>query len=211
MSTDCVVGPRNFESDMKWSARLFQTDVWPLIRQHLGNGDLLQMEGRPDTELGRTLDMLAGIDGWHIHGHGMRGIASRVQETSKSWDTFTVRMSRDSGAVTEFEKRKLAISESDRGWIYPALTVQAYSLTRTGPVFSCGIAKTQDIIDFIEMDLHEKPLKRTTNACFAVCSWEKMQFLGYDVRIIKPDAATPGLRLVKGNFKAKNQPSHARA
>jgi hypothetical protein len=201
MPTDCVAMPTQVEADMKWSAKLFQSEVWPLIQKHLGNGKLLQMEGRPDTELARTLDMLAGIDGWHIHSHGMRGIASRVQETDKSWDTFTVRMARDSGAVTEFEKRRLAISESNRGWIYPALTVQAYAKTKNGPVFSCGIARTKDIIEFIERDLHEHPLKRTTNACFAVCIWEKMQFFDYDVRIIKPDAATPGLRLVRGNLK----------
>jgi hypothetical protein len=176
--------------DMKWSAKLFCEQVWPLIQQHLDGGELLKMEGRPDIQLANQLDMKAGIDGWHIHGEGMRGIASRVQETDDPWNTFTVRMSRDSGAITEFEKRKLAIQDCDRGWIFPAITVQAYVATKEGPILSCGIARTSDIIAFVTNDLHY--IKSTSNAQFAVCSWKKMQSQGYKVKIISPTASTAG-------------------
>ncbi len=176
--------------DMKWSAKLFCEQIWPLIRPYVDGGDLLKMEGRPDIQLANELDMKAGIDGWHINGKGMRGIASRVQEASCPWNTFTVRMSRDSGATTEFEKRKIALEDIERGWIYPAITVQAYVATKEGPILSCGIAKTSDIIAFVTNDLHY--IKSTSNAQFAVCNWEKMQSQGYKVKIISPTASTAG-------------------
>lgn len=171
--------------DMSWSATLFIEQVWPLIVKQLGGGELLQMEGRPDTQLARMLDMKAGIDGWHISGEGMRGIASRVQETTRPWNTFTVRMSRTSGATTEFEKRCLALKQVGRGWIYPSITVQAYAATKDGPVLTCGIAQTCDIIEFIERGLHK--MNKTTNASFAVCHWDKMKNNGYRVEIINAE------------------------
>jgi len=173
--------------DMRWSAKIFCEKVWPLIRGHLGGGDLMEMEGRPDTQLAKELDMKAGIDGWHIHKAGMRGIASRVQVTSHPWDTFTVRMARDSGAVTEFEKRKTSLDNPDQGWIYPAVTVQAYISLKKESVISCGLGKTKDIIEFIAKNLHT--LKRTSNAEFAVCPWGEMQKHGYDVEIIQCEKA----------------------
>lgn len=170
-------------NDMAWSAKLFQDQVWPIIKPILGGGDLMQMEGRPDTELSNKLDMIAGIDGWHINNLGMRGIASRIQKSNKCWGTFTIRMKRDNGAKTEFEKRKIAIKECNQGWIYPAITVQAYAKTKTGPIISCGVAYTSDIIEFIEKGLATH--NRTTNACFAVCCWSKMKANGYRVSVIK--------------------------
>jgi glycerol dehydrogenase-like iron-containing ADH family enzyme len=52
---------------MKWSARLFKEDVWPLIQNDVGGGILMQMEGRTDSALASALDMHAGIDAWQIH------------------------------------------------------------------------------------------------------------------------------------------------
>ncbi len=170
--------------DMKWSARLFCDEIWPLICPHLNGGELMKMEGRPDVQLAKELDMKAGIDGWHLHKIGMRGIASRIQETDRPWETFTIRMSRSSGVITEYKKRLQAIEEPEKGWIYPAITVQAYTKTKTGPVLSCGIARTVDIIQYIKDDLHYT--KPTTNAIFAVCRWDKMQRYGYRVKKIYP-------------------------
>jgi hypothetical protein len=169
------------KSDMEASARIFQSMVWPLCRKHFGGGELLQMEGRPDIELARLLDMRAGIDGWHIHSGGMRGIASRVQY-GHDWRTFTVRMSRDSGAKTEYQKRFEAIHTA-RGWIYPAITVHAYAETQIGPIISIGIARTADVIDFIAKGLHKE--RRTSNAVFAACSWLEMRKTGYRVEVIE--------------------------
>ena len=164
---------------MKWSAAAFNTMIWPVVRSLLGGGNLLQMEGRPDLELAKKLDMLAGIDGWHIHHNGIRGIASRVQ-IGKPWNTFTVRMSKLSGAKTEFEKRKQALDYPQRGWIYPAITVQGYIETETGPLLSCGVCLTADLIRFIERGLSSG--NGVSDAKFAVCSWVKMRKNGYPVK-----------------------------
>lgn len=170
------------KDDMAWSSTLFVEQVWPIIKPFLDNGELMSMEGRPDIELAKQLDMKAGIDGWQIHKDGIRGIASRIQESKRLWDTFTIRLSRDSGAITEFEKRLKAIESPDRGWIYPALTVQAYAATKKGPILSCGITNTKDLIQYIKSGLHYT--RRTSNASFAVCIWRKMIKNGYYVKII---------------------------
>lgn len=171
----------SFALDLSRSGDAFTSVVWPTVRPHLDGGDLLLMEGRPDVELARLLDMKAGIDGWQIHPQGMRGIASRVQ-VGRAWDTFTIRLSRDSGAATEFSKRRDAISSGR--WVYPAVTVQAYLGGWDGPVLSVGVALTKDIIAFIEAGLHE--VRRTSNASFAVASWAAMRRAGYRVKVLRP-------------------------
>lgn len=172
--------------DMNWSKKLFDEQVWPKCSVLCGGGELMQMEGRPDCELAKLLDMQAGIDGWQIHSKGMRGIASRIQaaesainpKTGSPWNSFTIRLRRDSGAKTEYEKRKLAVDS--KLWLYPILTIQAYAETRDGPILSWGIAKTSDIIGFIDRGKHFT--NRTTNAVFAVCFWAAMREAGFAVK-----------------------------
>ena len=182
--------PKDVASDMSWSSSLFHNEVWPIIRPLVGNGDLLQMEGRPDIELANLLDQKSGIDGWHIHKNGMRGIASRVQVSNprRPYNTFTIRLSRRSGAKTEYEKRSLAISnENCQGWIYPFFTVQAYAASTQGPVISCGIAKTIDLFDYIARGLWDDCLPtREGDAKFYVCDWEMMRRSGYEVWVLRP-------------------------
>lgn len=145
----------------------------------------MQMEGRNDSELAILFDTQSGIDGWQVHQLGLRGIASRIQ--IGDYRTFTVRMTRDSGGKTEYEKRLQAIT-SERGWLYPEITVQAYSANKeNGPILSIGVARTNDIMKFIELGLHT--MNRTTNATFAVCAWDRMISKGYRVwtyKLIKP-------------------------
>jgi len=170
--------------DMKWSSKLFIETIWPMISGVVGGGDLMQMEGRPDQQLARELDMRSGIDAWQLMPCGqMRGVAARVQQSNKDWATFTIRLSRDSGAKTEFQKRYEAINDG-RGLIYPHLTVQGYSETKTGPIISVGICRTVDVIDFVKKGLNE--INRTTNASFAVCRWDRMRSEGYRVEVVKP-------------------------
>lgn len=173
------------KADMKWSSRLFIDQVWPLLHEHIGKGDLLQMEGRPDIELAQLLDMRAGIDGWQLTKEGgLRGIAARVQKGEKAWNTFTIRKSRKSGSETEYAKRRRAIID-ESGETYPHLTIHAYALTNEGPILSVGIAKTCDIIAFIDCGLAQT--RATDNADFYVCQWGKMKKAGYKVRIITKD------------------------
>ena len=165
--------------DMINSSSAFEKLIWPIILPWIGGGDLLRMENIKDSNFARLLDMKAGIDGWQIRGDGMTGIASRIQQGWKAWDTFTIRMSRTSGAITEYEKRLKAIETGE--YIYPYLTIQAYIKTWSGPVLSVGMAKTSDIITFIKRGLHT--IKPTTNAEFAVCPWDKMKNYKFNVTI----------------------------
>ncbi|MCF1432211.1 MAG: hypothetical protein LPH20_15630, partial [Shewanella sp.] len=122
-----------------------------LLRLIIG-GELMMVEGNADKAMQSALDMQAGIDAWHInHEYGMRGIGSRIQWVYKSYDTFTYRLERASGAMTENEKRRRAIIEGG-GWVYPHLTVHAYieNPRRMGALISFAVAKTTDIIDYIE-------------------------------------------------------------
>jgi hypothetical protein len=136
------------------------------------------MENVKDSKFAKMLDMKAGIDGWQIHKDGIRGIASRIQQGDKAWNTFTIRMTRDSGADTEYKKRRIAIKTGE--YIFPYFTIQAYVKTWAGPMLSVGVAKTTDIIEFIEMGMStEKP---SSNATFAVCPWAKMQGVGFEVK-----------------------------
>lgn len=168
------------EFDMSWSSVLFEKQVWPIIKESLGGGDLLQMENRPDIELAKILDMKAGIDGWHIKGDLMRGIACRCQDRI-DYRSFTIRKSRASGARTEYEKRREAIT-SPGGFLFPAITVQSYAKTTQGPVLSIGIAFTKDVIEYIDKGLaHVKPV---SNAEFWVVDWFKFRQQGYLLKTI---------------------------
>jgi hypothetical protein len=176
---------KDVANDMSWSARLFLGQVYPMIRQEIGGGKIIVMEGRPDSELAKILDIGAGIDCWHITNQGgVRGIASRVQKGDKVWGTFTVRKSRSSGAETEYAKRKRAIC-SDGGEIYPQLTIQAYAQTETGPVLAAAVCRTKDLINYI--DTKNTTVKQTGNASFYVCSWVGMQNASIDVRVVISD------------------------
>jgi len=169
----------NVKQDMTDSATALELLIWPSVLPWVGGGELLQMESVNDSKFASILDMKAGIDGWQIHNDGMRGIASRIQRGDKAWNTFTIRMSRDSGVATEYEKRTVAIETGK--YIYPYLTIQAYVKTWQGPVLSVGMAKTADIMEFIKRGLNTT--KRTTNAVFAVCPWEIMVKNKFPVKV----------------------------
>lgn len=167
-----------WRNDMHKSSNAFKEIVWPCIADHLGNGALILVEDVTEDTMRKSLDQLAGIDAWHIHNkYGIRGIGSRIQ-VGKNWRTFTVRYKRDSGAETEYEKRKRAIN-SEHGWIYPHLTVQAYLETWQGPLFGVCIAKTKDIIEYVSNGCCE--FNRTNNSSFAVVSWDGLKQCGCEI------------------------------
>ena len=167
---------KDWRKDLKWSARAFSELVWPELNRIIG-GDLIHVESITEISFARDLDQLSGIDAWHIvKGKAIRGIASRVQECLPKWktyDTFTVRKSRQySQNATEYEKRKDAIY-SNRGWLYPHLTVQAYVSSKTnGYLRSFAVAETKNIIDFI--DSGKSKTKPCANAVFYVIPWDKI-------------------------------------
>jgi hypothetical protein len=159
--------------DLRKSSRAFLDVVWPAIAPTCGGGEIIPVELIEDSDLASQMDTLAGIDMWQTkRGEGCRGIGSRVQY-GKSWNTFTVRLHRSSGAITEWEKRKEAVKTGR--WLYPYLTVQAY--VDGDKLLSAGIVKTADLVAFIENAMEQGTLKTNVarddggTATFAIVRW----------------------------------------
>lgn len=169
-------------SDMRTSMD-YLVKAEPVIKQLLNGGEILPVEGS-DDEVCKMLDLTCGIDYFHVYSNGLTwGIASRMQPNcSKGWNTFTVRMKRESGAKTEYEKRKFAI---DHNGEYPFLTMQGY-FDRNNNVISLAIAKTVDVMNCVENDIgyyRHTGQDKTGQAEFYVIPWDKMKQAGYKVLI----------------------------
>ncbi len=131
------------------SARDFAAIVWPHIAAVplVNGGEIRPVEAVAEKHFKDELDLLAGIDAWHIQyaPTAMRGIASRVQ-----WGTchhsFSIRTKVASGHETEFQKRLRAIQHQDEGHLYPHLTIQAFLDERGGKLLAAAAVRTQDLI-----------------------------------------------------------------
>jgi len=185
----------DFKSDLKDSSAAFLRVVWPAIKDMglIGGGKIIPTESITNDAMTDMLDKYSGIDAWHLsNDRQMRGVASRVQ-WGKDWRTFTVRYSRDSGAKTEYEKRKTDI-ESNAGWMYPHLTVHAFisgNKSGEGDLMSVAVIKTKDLIEActnVVNNNHYLPsggFRRTGNAEFIWIDWNWLQMLGVEVEIYK--------------------------
>lgn len=184
--------------DMSDSTYDFVRVVWPAIRSKLGGGDVMPVETIDDQEMARALDILGGVDAWHIMGSGMgiRGIASRVQ-WGQTWETFTLRERRPNGAKTELAKRLESRSRTD-GRLYPYITVHAYveEPRRRGRLLRANIARTDDLIEFVvtnyqRVDYGSRALGvwRQTNpkdgVDFICVSCSAMTRAGLEVKVVK--------------------------
>jgi hypothetical protein len=193
--------------DLAKSLDTFTGLVWPAIKDLCvwGKDEYVSVESVTATGVAKDLDILAGIDGWQIcRGKGfMRGIAARVQPDGKSWDSFTIRFHRNSGAETEYAKRSRAISQPDQGWLYPAITVQAYTSADSQRLISAGVVKTRDLYGYVASNLdfalswpvrkRNKVLYRqeTGNAMFLVVPWEGLLSVKVDLRVFRSVPVSP--------------------
>ena len=183
----------DFATDLEASSAAFLRVVWPAIQGKFGGGAVVPVESVADKGMATLLDQYSGIDAWHLSdGKQIRGISSRVQ-WGTPWNTFTVRLSRDSGAKTEYEKRKHDIY-SGSGWLYPHLTVQAFvggDKTQEGPLLSAAIIKTKSLIDACDqvisggVDPKLAGIRRTGNAQFIWCGWDWLEKSGFEIKQIK--------------------------
>lgn len=157
----------------------------PIIRRLLNGGEIHPVEG-DDNKICQILDQTCGMDYLQVYKDRNLtwGIASRIQTynpASKPFNSFTVRKARESGAATEYEKRRDAIA---RGGIYPYLTMQAYVNEDTGEIDSLAIARTVDIMDFVDSgkasERHTKADK-IGQAAFFVAYWDDLEKSGYKV------------------------------
>ena len=169
--------------DMEKSLKLVETQIKPIVKNLLSGWELETVEGN-DNKICKILDMLCGVDYFLMSPKVsvVYGVASRVQY-EKNYRTFTVRKSRESGALTEYEKRNQAIM---LGGLYPAYTMQAYVLK--DKVQGLALTKTVNLIDFIKKGYAEENRTNTEKigqADFYVCKWDKMRYCGYEVREYK--------------------------
>lgn len=186
--------------DLEASKSDFLDVVWPAIKQWCGKGELVPCEGEVSDRLKTQFDTLAGVDAWQIiDGVGMRGIASRVQPVAsgRPWNTYTIRTARPSGAPTEYEKRLDAI-KSDRGLLYPALTVQAYVVKTivdyktkktAATLESVAVVKTKDLFLYVEKN-RAKYRDRSVHdgsAKFIAIPWADLERDKVDVKIFVAD------------------------
>lgn len=124
--------------------------VWPAIGRQFG--EVIPVETVTDNDFARQLDQRAGIDVWLVSvDNHMRGLASRVQWTDKSWDTFTIRTRSRYGNPTEYHKRKAEIAAS--GTITPYYVTQGYVSADRTRLLGAAIARMADVIAAIDMDL----------------------------------------------------------
>lgn len=147
------------QENINRSADDFLHVVWPIIKEHLGGGQIIPVEIVTDIEFSKEIDMLAGIDAWHVldNNLGMRGLASRVQWKyidgriangfgKTGYHTFTIRWATASGQKTEIDKRFYAIMSEPGEVLFPAYTVQAYLDKPKGAYLSGAIIKTRELI-----------------------------------------------------------------
>lgn len=165
-------------ADMRKSMKDFKL-IEPLLQRLLNGGQSMMVEG-DDNAVCRMLDMTCGTDYFHIYDDRKLcwGVASRIQHGT-NYRSFTIRKSRENNARTEFEKRKFAIAH---GGVYPYLTLQAY--IDKDMVMGLGLAKTTDIIAFIESGNAEENHtgeRQIGQAGFYVCKWDRMRDNGFKV------------------------------
>lgn len=151
------------------------------IIQALGASKLIPCEG-DDDEVAKHLDISCGIDYILVSRNGVvsRGVGCRLQPDTSNvkYRTFTIRKERESGAKTEFEKRKFAIAN---GGLYPYLTMHGYIDTQNDRIDRMAIAKTSEIIDYCEKGLADVQHTRSYQigqASFYVIDWEKYKNTG---------------------------------
>lgn len=155
-------------------------------------GDIVDIE-TSDTELSKMFDQYAGIDAIQIVNNQLRAVAIRVQ-WGRDWQTFTIRYKRQSGSKTEYQKRAEAIL-SDRGYMFPYLTIQAY-LDKRGEasrILSCGVIKTRDLYDYLFKNMpYLKTRKCPEGNDFLHVSFDELKKNGAKI-LIFGDAVTSGL------------------
>lgn len=163
-------------ADLERSARLFRAQVAPRILPWLGGGHIVAVEGNA-CEACAPLDTRAAIDYLHVDPErGVRGLATRAQwrhgdEETWPWNSFTLRLQRDSGALTEVAK----LSRQE-GWLMPALHVQAYFTA--DELDSVAIVPTVALMEYVAA---HSSTRRTENAEFAVAFWKDLKYAGVRV------------------------------
>lgn len=129
------------------------------------NGRILNIE-LSNNEVLAMLDSYSGIDAIKKDDTGIQGIAWRAQFQNKKWNTFTIRSERDTGSVTECQKRIEAIN---KGYFYPAYTIQAYfDNTESLNLLSMAIIKTKNLYKLFNDNKHLFRTRKSNNVFYFI-------------------------------------------
>lgn len=152
------------KQELENSAYLFKRYVYPVFQDTILKNKtniLLDFETTTDKKIKR-IDNKYGTDYLILTENRWYGIANRVQESLKSWDTFTIRYTLGSyprndprRLDTEYLKRYDAIKYNG---IYPYYTVQSYVNKPLGEL-TFAITKTKDLILFAKSIIDDKSIK----------------------------------------------------
>ena len=176
--------PKAVMTDMCFSQKILY-EAAPIIKRLLNcvTGEILDVENQNNIVC-QHLDQQCGID-YLVHFEGLtNGLAWRAQQEDPflgPFNSFTIRKERESGAMTEFEKRKKSIEMSA---LYPYYTAQAFYGCRNKELKTLGIARTKDIIECIEKGLcsvNETGKAQIGQAKFYTVWWKVMKKNGYQV------------------------------
>lgn len=189
-----------FRKDMDRSGEAFRRLVWPAVKSQCGGGDVRYTEGG-SSETDRDLDILAGIDAYQILNGKIRGIASRIQQVTRSYDTFTIRYERHSNAGFETEYKKRLQAVRSRGEVLCAwLQTQAYVTNDWQSLLSVAVVRVPDLYEYIELErersggsfshgrrngIYLDTVKYDGAADFLVVPWERLRFAGVEIKIIR--------------------------
>lgn len=166
---------------IEWSAE-YVKQAEPHLRFMLNGGKILRVEGKAE-EVCKALDIVCGTDYIYVYPdkHHAWGMACRVQKYDRA--NFTIRKAVESGAQTELDKRRFAIS---KGGIYPFLTMQMFVDDDSHEIRRIGIAKTADIIEALDRGMGIEKRVQWDNGGkseFFYVEWEDMRRAGYIVLI----------------------------
>lgn len=160
-----------------------------LILEFLNSADILSCEDTGER-IATHLDTQCGIDCIVIGGNTgiSRGVGCRFQIDNpgrwrEKFRTFTFRKERDTGTMTEFEKRRRAI---ETGGLYPYWTLHGYIDPESEAIDRMAVAKTEDIIWFIETmhpDTRHTRSDQYGQASFYTILWSDFKKSGRKIKI----------------------------
>lgn len=107
-------------------------------------------------------------------GSQICGVASRIQRTQKCYRTFTIREYRESGAETEYSKRR---NELDKNRIGPKYTYQAYIDPDNNQLTGLAMVRTIDLFDAVDNGLFYRQhtgWSQKGQAGFLVIEWDEL-------------------------------------
>ena len=161
------------KNSSKKSALMFNMTI-PVIEREL-SGKIINLESQDDNNVAKLLDQKCAIDGLLIHNKGVYGLAHRVGY-NYDWHTFTIRIEDSTSSCTEIDHLKST-------GLKPKYHIQSY--IKGDVVLSMAIAKTEDLVDYIEKYSPKIKTCSTSGDKFAIIDWTEFKAVGYKIKILR--------------------------